>query len=223
MRTEITSIEIAELFGKEHRDLLKAIKILTDNDYLTAVLYTKDTYTSKQNKKLPMYRMGVEGFSLMSDTRSLSRGASAIAKAYIMNEFGFQFSVVASTRSTNEDLFHNMLVGIFPGYTVVREYPIAGCRVDFYIKESELLIEYDEKYHSIKKQADLDKVREDKIRKYVMDEFDDTITIIRVKQGKEFEGIAAIIGSLYLSSNSMTREQGLDKGIENYENSISAS
>lgn len=68
----VSSLQIAEHFGKEHRSVLKSIKDLLlnieglHNFEHTPKMFQKSTYIQEQNnQKYPMYLMNRDGFSLL--------------------------------------------------------------------------------------------------------------------------------------------------------------
>ncbi|WP_337430875.1 Rha family transcriptional regulator [Bilophila sp.] len=63
----VTSLQVAEHFGKEHRNVLADIrKILdTDEDGFGALNFQRSSYLSEQNKEMPMYVMSKDGFVLL--------------------------------------------------------------------------------------------------------------------------------------------------------------
>lgn len=205
MRKIIDTLEIAERFGKAHRDVLRSVRsCLINNDYLLDALFSQKTYVNKQNKVCPMYEMGLEGFCLLTDTWSFSRGDAAFVKAEILKEFGESFAVVGSHRSRFEDDFYRMLSDCFHMEKIIRQFPISSCRVDFYFPEWGFIVEYDEEQHLSAKAKRADAEREETIRRYMREEFSDTIDIIRVKKGEEFRGLSAIAGQMALCSNNAT-------------------
>ena len=68
--------------------------------------------------------------------------------------------------------------------TIISQYPVLNYRVDFYLPEFNLVIEYDEKQHLYYKD---DKERQTEIENYLQCHF------IRVEEGFELEGINKII------------------------------
>ena len=200
MRKSISSKEIAERFGFVHRDVTRSIRKILKEDYNASSFFTKTEYVSSQNKPLPSFDMNFSGFSYLTDTRSYSRGENAVVKAEIMREFGESCVVVSSVRTRREDCFFDMLKRATIGVDIVRQYAIAGYRVDFYLPEFGLFVEYDEEQHFSKQHRDADDNRWAAIRGYIKDRFDDEIRLIRVDAGSEFEGIGAIIGFMALST-----------------------
>lgn len=200
MRESITSVEIAERFGKFHRNIAIAIRKLLKEDLNSEAFFVKSQYVSKQNKKLDMYVMDFSGFSLLTDTWGFSRGKSAAIKAEIMSEFGESCVVLSSVRTRAEDRFHEMLSEFLYGVKIIRQYAIAGCRVDFYIPEYNVFIEFDEEQHFSSSYRGDDRSRWESIKKFIQDNFDDSCNLIRVDKGCELRGISAIIG--YIAMNS---------------------
>ena len=62
----VSSRDVAEQFGKEHKDVLEAIrKLMAENSALLPMFY-KDEYTTIQNRKMPVYYMNRDGFTLLA-------------------------------------------------------------------------------------------------------------------------------------------------------------
>lgn len=63
----VSSLEVAENFGKNHRDVMRSIKNIVDSSAQNcAQLFYETTYTSKNSRKVPMYLMSRDGFSLLA-------------------------------------------------------------------------------------------------------------------------------------------------------------
>lgn len=60
-----SSRQIAESFGKEHKDVLEAIRMKTAENSALLEMFHLTEYTTSQNKKLPMYLMNRDGFSFL--------------------------------------------------------------------------------------------------------------------------------------------------------------
>ena len=200
MREVISTKEISERFEKNHKDILRSISSLSNADSITALLFKEASYTTIQNKKIKQYSMNIEGFCILTDTWGFSRGESAPVKAEILSEFGHSFTVCGSERTRGEDYLYSLLKRFLRKEQIWREYGINGYFVDFYMPSYSLIIEHDGGYHFTKPQMEKDKKREQSIREYVKRELDDGITFIRIKEGKEIEGLAAIAGYIALNS-----------------------
>ena len=200
MIESICSVDVAERFGKPHRQILDIIKKILYLDCNAKAFFIEAEYVTKQNKKLKCYEMNFSGFSLLTDTWGFSRGASAPVKAAIIAEFGETCVVLSSSRTRREDCFYEMLTEVFPQTKILRQYHIAGYRVDFYMPEHFLFIEFDEEQHFSESHRQNDIDRWEAISSFVNDEFDDKIELIRVDVGHELRGIGAIAGYMALSS-----------------------
>lgn len=203
-RVKISSTEIADKFSLIHRDVIRVIKRILSEDYNSSMWFSESSYTSSQNKSIKSYDMTYEGFCLVTDTWRFSRGEWAKVKASLMGEFGESCVVLSSVRTRPEDDFYNLLSGILWNIKIIRQYPICGFRVDFYIPSAGLFIEYDEEQHFSSKHRDADAVRWSEIQSRLLSEFDNEGVVIRVKKGDELKGIASIIGYLALNSANAT-------------------
>ena len=197
----ICSVDVAERFGKPHRQILDIIKKILCLDCNAKAFFVESEYVTKQNKILKCYEMNFSGFSLLTDTWGFSRGASAPVKAAIIAEFGETCVVLSSSRTRREDCFYGMLTEVFPQTKILRQYHIAGYRVDFYMPEHFLFIEFDEEQHFSESYRQKDRERWAAISSLVSNEFDDKIELIRVDAGNELRGIGAIAGYMALSSH----------------------
>ena len=62
----VSSRDVAEQFGKEHRNVIQSIKnLIAENSALT-FMFIEDTYTAGTGKKYPMYYMNRDGFALLA-------------------------------------------------------------------------------------------------------------------------------------------------------------
>lgn len=60
-----TSLNVADVFGKNHRDVMRNIKNLTAQNYAVKNMFVKGTYVNKRNQTWPMYYMNKDGFSIL--------------------------------------------------------------------------------------------------------------------------------------------------------------
>lgn len=93
--------------------------------------------------------------------------------------------VIQITPTRKELLFEIDIKGALKEIaTIISQYPVLNYRVDFYLPEFNLVIEYDEKHHLYYKN---DKERQSEIENYLQCHF------IRVDEGFELEGINKIL------------------------------
>ena len=60
---------VAEVFGKNHKDVMKAIRNLTEGSAQNCAvleMFSESTYKNKQNKEQPMFIMNQDGFTLLA-------------------------------------------------------------------------------------------------------------------------------------------------------------
>ena len=62
----VSSRQIAESFGKEHRNVMQSIKNLSAENSAVTQMFYKSEYTAGTGKKYPMYLMNRDGFSLLA-------------------------------------------------------------------------------------------------------------------------------------------------------------
>lgn len=60
-----TSLDIAEKFGKDHRNILRDINALVTQNPSVTTMFHLTTYTNSRNREYPMYKMNRDGFSLL--------------------------------------------------------------------------------------------------------------------------------------------------------------
>lgn len=61
-----TSLRVAEVFGKEHRTVLRNINNLTAQNCAVKKIFAESTYLNKQKHKQPMFYMNRDGFTLLA-------------------------------------------------------------------------------------------------------------------------------------------------------------
>lgn len=138
--------EIAELTGKEHRN------VLVDTRKMLLELYGEDgkllflsTYTHNQNgQQYPMFNLPKrECLSLLHAYKFMSSEAYAkVVERFKDCEITPKF--VRKEYSFGEDIIKNL----FNGYAVISQFPVLGkYKLDWYVPELKLAIEFDEKFH----------------------------------------------------------------------------
>lgn len=64
--TVVSSLDVAETFGKEHRNVLKDIRELQCSDEFRLLNFEQSNYINEQNHKQPMYYVTRDGFTLLA-------------------------------------------------------------------------------------------------------------------------------------------------------------
>ena len=141
-----TSLDISNDFRIQHRTILRMIRAEEDRlQELSGKMFTLGEYTSLQNKNLPMYLISEDGLKLLMNNRSLSKNHAACLKYF--EKFGDKASVVIRSKSRFEDDYYSLLCDFVGAKNIIRQYPIAGFRVDFFIDVCSVFIEFDEEKH----------------------------------------------------------------------------
>lgn len=78
----VTSLQVAEAFGKEHNDVLKDVRNLSISQRFREGNFSCSSYLTSQNKNLPMYRLTRDGFMILAMGYTGAK-AMALKEAYI--------------------------------------------------------------------------------------------------------------------------------------------
>ena len=62
----VSSRDVAEHFGKEHKDVMRTIKSITAQNCAVTSMFYETTYTAGTGKSYPMYQMNRDGFTLLA-------------------------------------------------------------------------------------------------------------------------------------------------------------
>ena len=187
----ISSLKVAERFGKDHKEICKQIRVMTRDDSVIEPYFIPCEYKASRGRSYKKYTITLEGFCLLTDTPAFSRGKGAHIKSSIMRDFGERFAVVGSARNRGEDDFYSML-SRFLTSKVLREYKASKYLLDFYVPDHCLIIEYDEKHHKTESRRLPDKEREEGVLAVFSNLGMVGAKIIRVESGREIEGLAEI-------------------------------
>ena len=153
-----TSLVVAETFGKRHNNVMRDIEGFLPNSY-----FIKSKYTHPQNNQTyPMCYMTKEGFLLLT---SSYRGKGVLEKK--MRILSGTDMIPPSLPERKETEFFLELSQSLKGFeeelTLYQQYNILDYRIDGYIKELNLAIEYDESHHLYSEKEDI--IRQVKIEK----------------------------------------------------------
>lgn len=79
----VTSLQLAESFGKDHNNVLKDIRNVLESDEFSAVNFYSDEYTDSKGGRRPMYLLTRDGFFMVALAYTGYK-ARALRKAYII-------------------------------------------------------------------------------------------------------------------------------------------
>ena len=155
-----TSIMVAETFGKQHKHVLRDIENLTKGG--ASMHFITGTYKNSRNRTCPLYHITKEGFLLLTTSY---RGKSVLEKK--MQILSGTDMVPPSLPERKETEFFLELSQSLKGFekdlTLYQQYSVLDYKVDGYIKELNLVIEYDESYHIYTEKED--NIRQNQIEK----------------------------------------------------------
>ena len=135
----MNSIEIAENFDKKHKDVLRTIRTLIKRNPETEKYFIKSSYIASNGKSNPMYQLSSEGENILHQK--------------------FQFNIRSARfeyKMLNEICDFLDLLNI----AYEKQYPILKYRIDLYIPQFNVAIEYDEKEHEQKREYDYRRQKE---------------------------------------------------------------
>lgn len=124
-----TSLKIAEVFGKEHKTVIRSIKNIIKKNPELSDCFTESFYINLQNKKQPMYNL-------------TTKGKEVLENAYKYN--------VRSARLEYKIL--NEIKDFCDKFNIKYEcqYRVLNYKIDMYIPDINLAIEIDEIEHNQK-------------------------------------------------------------------------
>ena len=159
-----TSLVVAETFGKRHNNVMRDIEGLPPNSY-----FIKSSYIHPQNKQsYPMCYLTREGFLLLT---SSYRGKDVLGKK--MQILSKTNMIPPSLPERKEiEFFMELRQAIEPfeeELTLHQQYSVLNYKIDGYIEELNLVIEYDEPHHTYTEKDD--NIRQAKIEKVLNSKF----------------------------------------------------
>ena len=107
----VTSKDIADSFGKEHKEVLRIIKNLSCSDKFRGWNYTPSTYISIQNKELPCFDITRDGFAFLAMGFTGPK-ASAFKETYIIEFNRMETTLLHAAKSNSIEDISGMLKGI---------------------------------------------------------------------------------------------------------------
>lgn len=179
------SLEIAKLFNRNHRDVLRSIRDLLKARPDLNKHFLISSYVASNGKANKRYLLSKEGYCIMKDKYKL--------RAY---------------NPSFELKFDEVLRNMFPNMLILSQYRVLDYRVDFFIPDLLVIIEYDEEFHARKKAEDSDRMEEilAELNRMIKDKksfydgqetkfsYDDgdRVTCVVVEKGKEIDGLRRI-------------------------------
>ena len=182
-----SSREVAEKFGKRHDSVLRDIDNIIKTNQVLQSDFILHSYKNSRNKEYRCYLLTNKGLNILNTKYTYSA----------MNP-RFEYK------------FEYLLREMFPSAIIISQYPILNYRIDFFMPELNMIIEYDEEQHKYSKEEDIKRIKEIKaeLNKMVVIgeplyngcsnepnpwlEGKDIFSVVRVKKGEEIEGLRNI-------------------------------
>lgn len=180
----INSCEIANKFSKRHDSVLRDIdNILKSNNELSND-FILSNYKNSRGKFYRCYELSKNAYKILTTKYSYSA----------MNP-RFEFK------------FENLLREMFPSEKIFTQYQVLNYRIDFFMPDIQIIIEYDEDQHKYSKDKDIQRMKEIKaeLNKMLVNGepfYDgdstepnpwldgiDSFSVIRIEKDKEIDGI----------------------------------
>ena len=205
----VSSRKVADVFTKRHRNVLRDIDNLIDkaSDKFTKLNFIKSKYKDKSGKKNRMYLITPSGLKCLVDNYRPSN----LTKESLEWAKGFYNKNLKVVRSKKEKDFEATLKTIFNNEDIITQLPVLKYRVDFWLPFANTIVEYDEKHHQYQTEEDkerIERIEQELMRKIIKGEKiypgghykpnpwlknKNIISTIRVKEGKEDEGLRKIL------------------------------
>lgn len=191
-----SSRDVAEKFGKLNKHVNEAIKKLIAANPDMKEHFIVSEYKSSRGRYEKEFLLDEVGWNIL------------------IYKFGF-----SAMNPRFEIKFKTVLQELFPGLKIIHQYFISGYKLDFFIPDLNMIIEYDEEYHKYILEKDSKRINivlknlqnminnnmplydQDKyMRKYLLKN-SDILSVVRVQKGNEIKGIKDICTEIEKCSN----------------------
>ncbi|MGL5752100.1 MAG: Rha family transcriptional regulator [Paraclostridium sp.] len=162
----ITSKIFSDVIGKKHKHVIDKIANEIKKNTNLKCEFTESTYTSIQNKNVKCYLLTDSGLKhLIKTTKDIT--------LEMIQQLGVNDIDVIYSNSRFEISFINMLEEALDTFNIkgIKQYNVDRYRIDFYIPEYNIAVEYDEEQHYNKVNMKLDMEREKYIKSKLNCEF----------------------------------------------------
>lgn len=191
-----SSRDVAERFGKRNSEVNRTIKNLIMANPETKKHFIVSKYKSSRGRYENDYLLDETGLNLLN--------------------FKFGFSLMSPRF---EIKFQNLLQELFLGLKIIHQYFINGYKLDFFIPDLNMIIEYDEDHHKYTSEQDHNRMNiiidtmynmikmnkplyeEDTNLRKTLLKNPNLFSVIRVKKGNEITGIKDICKKIETYSN----------------------
>lgn len=147
-----TSRLVAARFKKRHKNVLQSVRLIeAAQPEFSRLNFQRCEYMDGKGEMQPEYRMTDHGAALLA--------------ARMKQPWGSSFSESPPTRRAEFVFGEEIVERLFSGYTIIRQFPVFGgkYRIDWYIPELRLAIEFDEAHHETPSSIKRDAARQSEI------------------------------------------------------------
>ena len=198
--------EIASAFNIQHRDIMRMIKVSLSKYEISESSIFEGAYTSVQNKQIKNYKLSDDCivFLLSSKLCFSNTVDRKVMAVNIIESLGYKMKIILGDRVRSEEVFYSDLAKFCGDMKIIRQYPVKGYLIDFFIPELNLFIEYNEPYHFTETQKEKDKIRLSDLE-IELTRLNEGIRpcFLIVTSGKEVEGLRKVACSISLVSSDL--------------------
>lgn len=118
-QVKTTSLKVAELFGKQHKNVLQKLECLDCSHEFTELNFQLSEYLDSTGRKLPMYEMTKDGFIFL--VMGFTGAAAAKIKEAYINTFNQMLAILYNDEETRQQIHEGAVVQLKSGgplYTV---------------------------------------------------------------------------------------------------------
>lgn len=158
----INSVELVELINKfrktegngkelKHKTFLekirKEVNTLQSLGFDVDKYFKSTSYINSQNKEQPCCEVTIKGLEWLRDNSKHDVRAYIYAIQQLDPNYKQEVINIAATGTRKELLINQVLLAWFNKEQIKTQYPVLNYRIDYFIPDVDLIIEYDEKYH----------------------------------------------------------------------------
>ena len=181
----------------------KEINVMQELELKSKEYFQESTYTNSRGKKYPTFLISIKGLEWLRDNNIHDVKAYSEAIKELNPSYNQEYINIASTNTRKELLINQILLAWFNKDQIKTQYPVLNYKLDYYIPDVQLVIEYDEltgHKDKIKDKNRMDEIvdvlyeewakgtDEDDYEKYQNNKYD-IIEVIRIKEGEEHKGL----------------------------------
>ena len=187
---EISSLDISIKYNKQHKDVLDTIRKILESNSDLKDCFIESTYKNTRGRMYPCYLLNEKAQDILNTK--------------------YEYSCV---NPRFEFKFYDILKNLFPSQTIIPQYKILSYRIDFFIPDLGLIIEYDEEQHKYQKDYDqlrssnilneLDRMLENNIPFYngYVPKDNVSFSVVRIDKGNEIDGIRKVCIQITKNTN----------------------